>query len=462
MLDGTFLEQENMYTDCRVGGWNIDLRPPEFAAGFPYDETLYSYTLKLYWNFDGTGSNATDVVLNAYSDTAQENIILTEPTGYPELSLLPAPAVVEEIGTIGVPNSWNIENNTQSTTYSSSGTVDIGENESGTIVFYVTGFDNACNPVTNDLPLTVSLNPWMTSKGGFVYSGGNVGSQAKDYTTSAAFLSAGANPILRHVLASELDIATESVTSRANTIYNFIHPDFGAVRASGIYNSNSETTGWYEYLKGRLYQQEAAGIGVKRFILDASGVKTSDFCGSASNYCYHQTDNGDFSVPKSFEVCDKKTLIMASGDIYLEPDIFNGGEDNLNGCIFLAGGSIYVGAGEWKTDTVTFIEQTEYDYLEAYLLAEDKINIELVDVVDQNNDPIFTRDGLEIYGGLVAFGKNVSGGESAVQVNRSFGLWNAYIPVVATTWDPRYAKIAEGFFGPVSATYKREVGFKPY
>jgi hypothetical protein len=121
-----------------------------------------------------------------------------------------------------------------------------------------------------------------------------------------------------------------------------------------------------------------------------------------------------------------------------------------------------VGAGPWKTGNATGIEETKYDYLDAYLVADDIIDLQLVDVRDSLGSVIYTRDGLEIYGGLVAFGQNIPTGTSAVQANRSFGLWNAYIPTTAITWDPRYAKLAEAFFGPTAAIYKREVGFKPY
>jgi len=57
----------------------------------------------------------------------------------------------------------------------------------------------------------------------------------------------------------------------------------------------------------------------------------------------------------------------------------------------------------WKTGNATGIEETRYDYLDAYLVADDIIDLQLVDVKDSLGSVIYTRDGLEIYGGLVCF-----------------------------------------------------------
>ena len=456
LAGGTVVDQFYMSSNCRAGGWNIDLRRPTFESGSPDSETVFSRVLKLLWNFNGTGSYATDVVINGYSYSSTKEIILESPEGYPNITLSTPPSE-GEIGVIDDVNAWNIINSDASETYNSSVRINIGTNDEGTIILYATGFDQACNYVISDDPVTININPWLTSKGGFVYSGGDVGAHAKDYTAYSTFI----NSVLRKVTANELDIGTEVVTSRSGTINDFIRPELSAVRASSIYNSNSQMSSWYEYLSTRLDEQMVA-LGQNNFKnmgLSSGVTSISDVCNR--EYCYMRV-SGDFHVPTSLTNCDKKSLIMASGNIYLEPDLYNGGDDNINGCIFVAGGSIYVGAGEWKTGNATGIEETQYDYLDAYLVAEDIIDIQLVDVKDSLGSVIYTRDGLEIYGGLVAFGQNMPAGTSAVQPNRSFGLWNAYIPVTAITWDPRYAKLAEAFFGSTAGMYKREVGFKPY
>jgi hypothetical protein len=467
LAGGTVVDQFYMSTDCRAGGWNIDLRRPIFESGSPTSETVFSRVLRLLWNFNGTGSYATDAVINGYSYTATDEVILESPSGYPNITLSTPPPEAE-IGIMSDTNAWNIINSVASETYDSNARINIGENDDGTIIFYVTGFDQACNYVISDDPPTINLNPWITSKGGFMYSGGNVGAQAKDYTAYSTFI----NSVLRKVTADELDIGTEVVTSRSDTINNFVHPELAAVRASSVYNSNSQMSSWYEYFSARLADQKVV-LGESNFRLfgfpagKLTSPRISDYCVTPfadpeREYCYMDIQGDLDVVPSSELICDKKTLIMASGDIHIEPDIINGGDANIDGCLFVAGGSITVGAGPWKTGNATAIEETKYDYLDAYLVADDIIDIQLVDVRDSLGSVIYTRDGLEIYGGLVAFGQDIPTGTSAVQANRSFGLWNAYIPTTAITWDPRYAKLAEAFFGPTAAMYKREVGFKPY
>ncbi len=480
MLYGNVVDQFYMSTDCRSGGWNIDLRRPVFESESPATKTLFSRNLSFLWYLNGTGSYATDVVVNGYTYALGGEI---KWESYPEepkptITLTAPPLHDEEIGVMTDTNAWDVVNSVESENYDSDITINIGSKDEGTIILYATGFDQACNDTIGN-SVTIDINPWLTSKGGFVYSGENVGAHAKDYTAYEDFI----NSVLRKVTANELDIGTEVVTSRLGTINKFVRPGLQAVRASNIYNSNSQMSSWYEYFSDRLNKQMVA-LGqnnYKSFDFPDKIEKNriSDYCFNPfppqPEYCYMNIQ-GDLNVVPSYIktaggerrkelICDKKTLIMASGNIHIEPDIINGGDGNINGCIFIAGGSITVGAGDWVTQNASEMDETKYDYLDAYLVADDIIDIQLVDIREPGpaGSEIFTRDGLEIYGGLVAFGRNIPPpGISAVQANRSFGLWNAYIPTTVITWDPRYAKLSEVFFGSMAPIYKREVGFKPY
>jgi hypothetical protein len=480
LAGGTVVDQYYMSTDCRDEDWKIDLRKPAFKPDSPTRSPVAGYVrdLTLLWNFDGTGSHATNAVINGYSYSPMDNIILKTPPGYTNEISLATPPDDDEIGKLNDPNAWAIPNSTADETYDSSAIINIGSNEEGSIIFYVTGFDEACNYTISN-SVTINFNPWIPSKGGLMYSGGNVGanSNGKDYSTYKQFL----DSVLRKVRANELDIATEVVASRSGpgTINNFIYPKLGAVKASGIHNSNDQMDSWYEYLSNR-FNEQMAELGEDKFesFVFTDGKieehRISDYCQNGE-YCYMHI-SGDLDVvplhithdalgTRRLElICDKKTLIMASGNIHIEPDIRNGGETNIDGCIFVAGGNITVGAGDWVTQPVTELEETKYDYLDAYLIADDIIDIEFVDLKEpgEEGNVIYTRDGLEIYGGLVAFGRNIPTGDSAVQVNRKLGVWSAYIPPAVITWDPRYAKLAELFFGSTAGMYKREVGFKPY
>ncbi len=465
ILGGNTIDQYYMLKNCRAGGWNIDLKSPELELS---QSGNLARQLDLKWSLDGTGSGITNAVINAYSDSTGDDVVYLSPKLELEgdtISLSSSPAS-SDIGHLTDTNSWKLTNDPPNSPYESSATIGIGDNEEGMIIFYVTGFDQACNDTLGSE--TVNLNPWITAKGGLVYSGGSVGVNAKDVSAQEGALKG----MLTRVKPEELDIGTELVSSRDDYIRKLIRPEQQAVRAHSVFNSTSRNT-WFEYLKGKL---ELYKSGLESFQIPINNPPNtiSALCGDKP--CYMET-TGTVKIPKNF-VCDGKALIMVDGDIHIEPDIVNGStqtvrnpitgkyedklENNIEGCIFVASGDITIGAGDWKTGNATGYEEIRYDYIEAFMVAGNKIDIQLVDIKDSWGDPLYMRDGLEIHGGLVAFGNNLNPGESAVQVNRSLALFNNYLPTVVTSWDPRYAKLSEIFFGTSATMYKREVGFKAF
>jgi hypothetical protein len=64
-----------------------------------------------------------------------------------------------------------------------------------------------------------------------------------------------------------------------------------------------------------------------------------------------------------------------------------------------------------------------------------------------------------VYGGLVAFGSNTSGG-SAVSIERNMRLFNQTHPTLVVTYDNKYANLSYIFFGTFVQLYKQEVGLK--
>ena len=141
---------------------------------------------------------------------------------------------------------------------------------------------------------------------------------------------------------------------------------------------------------------------------------------------------------------------MSEGDITINPDITSSSTNT--GCIFLAKGNIYIGAGTYKTGINTNVH---YDYLDAYLMAEGQIIFNLVDT-DKS-----VRDGIEINGGMVAFGNGVTSG-SAINVLRNLKLSNISNPTVVINYDYKYPNIATQFFGVEAPIYKQEIGFKSF
>jgi hypothetical protein len=468
LLTPTIIDQYYVIKDCRVGGWNFDLRSPLFTQE-PAQSIIAAGQIRFDWELEDTTSGIKNVVINAYGHNTEEEVSLLIPDdGQENIALTGGgPPEEDEIGIMTGDNRWLLTYDPprlSDSSYILSGT---GGNEEGNIDYYFTGFDQACNDVLASEG--VNLNPWITAKGGLVHSAGSVGANSKDVSEYGSYL----NDILTRVQANELDTGTELISSRSDGIINIIHPELGAVSAHSTFNSNSKDTFWFNYLKSKLdYQQTIleltemeslsgdSFVGLCRYDEDRTCVfyPVSEACDGEN--CFVYTDV-DISVPKNY-ICDKNTLIMTEGSINIEPDIYNGSEDDISGCIFVARNNITVGAGDWKTGWVSTVDEMKYDYVDAFMLAENKVSVPLVDVLTGSGSVIEHRDGLEVYGGIVAFGRELGSGESAVDVKRSLRLYNNYMPTVATTWDPRYAKLSEIFFGTSAVMYKQEVGFKPY
>ena len=257
LLAGNILDQYYMIKNCKSGGWNIDLIRPTFNEGAfgtdpnPRERIILARQLFLDWEIGDASSGVSNVVINAYSSSTDKPLRLLEPTGQGPISLEPVPPEAE-IGIMTDSNTWKVLSSPPRSTFKSSARIDIGENEEGMATFYVTGFDQACNDTLGSE--TINLNPWITAKGGLVYSGGSVGINAKDVTGQASYLAS----MLKRVAVSELDIATELVSSRSDYINNFIHSNLGAVRAHSTYNSNSKKSFWFNYLTKRLQEQIAS------------------------------------------------------------------------------------------------------------------------------------------------------------------------------------------------------------
>jgi hypothetical protein len=448
MILGDFtIDQYEMLKDCRAeGSWGIDLRVPTFDEGYPEKAIKGPELLDLLWALDGTGSNLTDIVINGYgskpsemedidSDLDQGTIILESVPGTDEIGILEDPRV----------NSWRISSINENP-HSGEIEVDMGENDRHSITMYVTGYDQACNYVLGEE--IIDLNPWITTYGGMIYSGGNI-SGAKEIEDDQEALFEGLLEKIPTPVYQNLDVGTELVSSRGNVIGDLIRPSLGAVRASRIQDSNSKKSFWFDYLKSKLQSQianEESGVTLQEI------SSPTDTC--VADGCYMLSEE-NIVIPSGY-TCDKNILLMTEGNITMEPNITSAGVDTIQGCILVARGNIYIGEGEYQSQPGENLEDLGYDYIDAFMIAENQIEIELVD-----EDKVI-RDGLEVHGGMAAFGRDLDSASSAISINRSLRLFNTFVPTVVTSWTPRYAKLSEIFFGTSAVMYKQEVGFKPY
>jgi hypothetical protein len=166
------------------------------------------------------------------------------------------------------------------------------------------------------------------------------------------------------------------------------------------------------------------------------------------DYCVIESED-DITIESGF-VCDGKGLIVSKGDITIDPDITNLDDSISNACILLAGGDINIKAGTYKSS-----DETHYDIVHAFMIANNKINIPTEDDSDITPD-----DGLLVEGALIGFGETE---ETSINNVREIP-WGprTIFPVIAVNNNSKYGLLSKDLFGSQIDIYKTEVGFKPY
>ncbi len=421
----------------RYFNWGIDLVKPVFNMLKESIEGTQKFVLN--WEIDGTISKVTNFIINAYRLGGIETSSISSGTFIP-IEFDPDQKEIKEndIGIVGSENSWQYYVNPPVSPYAANAIINIGTNELGTISMYASTYDQACN--FNYKVLDVSLDPWIATLGGMVYSAGGLGSSPKDVTT----ISGGLLGIL-NIPTEHIDTGTELVSSRRDYLNNLIHPEIeglrGGFRAVSTYDSNDRKSYWFEYFKTKLEKRaEDIGNGIGEIF------SLVESCPEGMTACYLYSKES-VNVPSGYQ-CDGKILIMSEQDIVFEPDVWKG--YGMKGCIFIAKNDIVIKEGTYKSGY-----GLEYDNISGFLLAENQIRIESGD--KSRSIP----DGIKINGGMVSFGKNL-GEASAINLERNIKLYTYIYPTLVVEWDIQYAKISEIFFGTDVVTYKQEVGFKTY
>ncbi|HNR52893.1 MAG TPA: hypothetical protein PKI16_00150 [Candidatus Dojkabacteria bacterium] len=428
----SYMINNNIVDQSRIQdlfNWGIDLANPTVNDITQTVKDVNSVYLD--WSANDNESSIMRTVINGYrtggSITNDLEMFLppdyTTSKGTITLTQIPEETL---IGMFDDTNAWRFTN-----TSSQVDLINVGENEGGMISTYVTAYDMGCN--TNAQYKDINLNPWITSKGGFVYSSSGITNAAKDVAGLPAL-----DGVFVKLTSAELDTGTELISARNDILPELLHPELKAVRALNVYDSNDRKTYWFDHFKEKLATEKVPGT-------TKIATPTSS---CASGICYVYSTN-NITLNTGFN-CTSKILVMSEGNITINPDITSSSTNT--GCIFLAKGNIYIGAGTYKTGVNTNVH---YDYLDAYLMAEGQIIFNLVDT-DKS-----VRDGIEINGGMVAFGNGVTGG-SAINVLRNLKLSNISNPTVVINYDYKYPNIATQFFGVEAPIYKQEIGFKSF
>ncbi len=425
MQDGR-IDQRNA---VKYFDWGVDLINPE-ARPLTKD-ILSSKEFNLSWYSSDSTSNISNYVINAYrtdlgnggnSDyismaTMPNNIALSSTSqNVPSENL---------IGLLTDSNTWKFTN-LNINPYSASKLVNINNNELGTITMYGTAYDTACNYAS--VSSQIRLDPWYATKGSIVYSYGYPGIEAQLINSV---------PSLRTINNETLDKATEILSSSNQFIPKFTKPNSTAVRAVSITDSNLRKDFWFEYLKKK-FETEQEKTPSKQ-------ITSINECLDGES-CYLSSTE-DINIASGTQ-CKGKILVMSDKNINLYPNI-ESGSSKTSGCIFFARNSVNIKEGVYNSTANT----VKYDYIDGFVVANNQINIEFADSTS------LTRDGVEINGALVAFGKNLNG-DSAVNMQRDLMLYNNTNPVTVLNYDYKFQKISTIFFGRDALLYKREVGSK--
>jgi hypothetical protein len=153
-------------------------------------------------------------------------------------------------------------------------------------------------------------------------------------------------------------------------------------------------------------------------------------------------------------------VIFVPGNLTINPNIYKG-SNVIDGCIFVVRGEVIITPGDdqidpaiCSTDPTSEECHPSYDLIEAYVMADGKMDI-------QEDTVGIVNDGLYVRGGLVAATSGSDTGLPAIQLKRSLRLLdNNKYPSLIVHSDMRYYYIAKELFGVERDTYKQDTGFK--
>jgi hypothetical protein len=338
--------------------------------------------------------------------------------------------------------------------YSTGVDIYLGENKEGAITFHLTVLDKAGN-VKQDMVI-YKLEQWATAKDGFVFGRNGVTSSTRGVDVSKW----NDHPVLegfRDSYVYNVDLTNQVLLGAdelsniflRELIYTDSNNSFSAANYPGIFLGLP-----YQELK-MAYTNKAGKENIDLVPINSSILTGRLPSSCTKEYCILERE-GSLSIDEF--VCDGKALIAVDGDVTIQPDLTNSG--NQDACIILASGDIQIGDGDHVTEKEVG-DAPEYDIVEAFLIAGGKIDIpsETVDPEGDKND-----DGLYVEGGLVSFTPPLrSENRSSVYNQREIHFSNMGVyPVLVVDNNAKYGLLSKTVFGSQVDIFKIEIGFKPY
>lgn len=410
----------------RIQEWNFDFENPTLEDVGTEVDDAQNVTLK--WTAEDNipnGIRGNHTVVNVYKTGSDASLInRTSPTD-------PAPNEITPGTGEDSPNAGKLSPLEYGWIHPTSGTtlmtVNIGDNSDGTLYFYITVYDNACNYVktgeqnedgTVPPPPSHNLNKWIATKGGVFYSRGSV-----NYPTNSTHAE-------KYNLGTEL---LSTFSSSIRTVVNYSsEPYTPPALAISAYDVNN-TEGLYGRLNENLNN-----------IIPSLGTPVledgEDLTCSEPQGCIWSDQKEITDITYSGNIIITGKNIKISGDIKQSSD-----GDSM---FIFSTGSIEIGG-----EALTTSDVIHTDTIEAFLLAKD--NIKILPEAEEGN----LHDRVVINGGIIAFGEGEVTGP-AFSLSRTLGLYNPTYPVITVNYHPKYAVASNLFFGLQRRAYKREVGFK--
>lgn len=411
--------------------WNFDFVNPTIGS---FTSTINDQRqATVSWQSNDTESGVKDTVVNVYNSIPDRAVKRIEPLPEAAITVLgtPTSSLIGKIDPLS--SGWYYNSPINSTK------IDIHENDSGLLQFYITAYDQACNYITSDATSTPSfdLNRWISTKGGVLFSQGKIGYIPKD------------------IAGQEYNLGTELITTTHTH-----HPSTLSMSESfknptsviNVTDGNTLEPNRFDLLKLKLDKYK---LGFKSITsLDQCGNK--EVCIWESKESINIGSTNQTGGPVTITTYQGKILVVSEQDIIVRPPIITipsieikpgieGKNPETSGLILFARGNIVINS-ESRTTGGT----VEYDQIEAFMIARGQIQI--------SAESSSLQDGVMVSGSLISFASNDN--NRGILLQRDLGLLNVTNPVLVVTYHPKYAKISEIFFGKDNSAYKQEVGFK--
>ena len=429
----------NRWTDSGRD-WSIDFTDPEFnsqVSAVTGSSTNITFSWADVRDLVGLYGISGNVYLSEGVQEAQQIDITSfeSSSGSKTVTATPfipqvQPANGDDIGKI-IDGEYTVRAiNIGSTTASGSVSMNVGANREGSLIYYATAFDLACNIGQSNTVL--NLEDWIVTYGGLVYSSGGIDFPVQDVaepdTWDPVDLLNKLSPLYADISSEMYGDSSGSPSSLTKSFAtkSFSISPFKEYKVEDYYNDVRNTFERREIGIANVQRMPDTGLLVGN--LGGGSIKVLDRIGNLTV--------GNASP----FTCDGKGIFFVSGNLTIENEILNNNY-NHDACIFVVKGNVIINSGPNSSGAAI-----GYDEINAYILTNGTVTI--------NQDP--SLDGLYISGGIQSRG-------GINTINRYLGLnYRNTHPVIVVNHHSKYGIFTSTLIGNPVDMVKIEVGFKPY